>query len=135
MSAAGDVNGDGFGDLLIGADGADPNGSASGASYVVFGQAGGFDANLNLSTLNGSNGFKINGEAAGDGSGISVSAAGDVNGDGVGDLIIGARDADPNGSQVRGELRASLARAWSVSRAPVGARRLRTSMATGSLSN
>ena len=98
VSAAGDVNGDGFGDLIIGAYGADPNGSDSGASYVVFGKAGGFAANLNLSTLDGSNGFKLSGEAAGDHSGSSVSAAGDVNGDGFGDLIIGASGADPNGS-------------------------------------
>ena len=64
VSDAGDVNGDGFGDLIIGAPGADPNGSDSGASYVVFGKAGGFAANLNLSTLDGSNGFKLSGVAA-----------------------------------------------------------------------
>jgi hypothetical protein len=44
----------------------------------VFGKAGGFDANLNLSTLNGSNGFVINGIETGDNSGTSVSGAGDV---------------------------------------------------------
>ena len=96
VSAAGDVNGDGFGDLIIGAYGADPNGFDSGTSYVVFGKAGGFGATLNLSTLTGTNGFKIQGEAAGDVSGVSVSAAGDVNGDGLGDLIVGAYGADPN---------------------------------------
>ena len=41
----------------------------SGASYVVFGKASGFEANLNLSTLDGSNGFQINGELARDYSG------------------------------------------------------------------
>jgi len=46
-----------------------------------------FGANLNLSTLNGSNGFKINGIDAGDNSGESVSNAGDVNGDGFDDII------------------------------------------------
>ncbi len=98
VSSAGDVNGDGIGDLIIGAARADPNGSASGQSYVVFGSRSGFGADLNLSTLNGSNGFRINGIAASDFSGGSVSSAGDVNGDGIDDLIIGATSADPNGS-------------------------------------
>ncbi|MGB3515312.1 MAG: integrin alpha, partial [Elainellaceae cyanobacterium] len=59
MSSAGDVNGDGFDDLIIGAFGADPNGNRSGSSYVVFGRGGGFSSTLNLSRLNGSNGFRI----------------------------------------------------------------------------
>jgi hypothetical protein len=46
---------------------ADPHGYDSGASYVVFGKASGFAANLDLSSLNGSNGFKLSGVAAGDG--------------------------------------------------------------------
>ena len=98
VSTAGDVNGDGFADLLIGANNADPNGLYSGASYVVFGKASGFGANLNLSALDGTNGFQISGEAAGDESGYSVSTAGDVNGDGFADLFIGAHRADPHGS-------------------------------------
>ncbi|QXE24284.1 integrins alpha chain [Richelia sinica FACHB-800] len=98
VSSAGDMNGDGFDDLIIGASGADPNGSSSGQSYVVFGKSGGFTFTLNLSDLNGSNGFKINGITAYNFSGRSVSSAGDVNGDGFDDLIIGASGADPNGS-------------------------------------
>jgi hypothetical protein len=98
VSSAGDVNGDGFDDLIIGAYRADPNGiSEAGQSYVVFGSNSGFGAGLNLEELNGSNGFAINGIAASDWSGRSVSSAGDVNGDGFDDLIIGAIFADPNG--------------------------------------
>ena len=57
VSNAGDVNGDGFDDVIVGANGADPNGDYSGSSYVVFGKAAGFDAMLDLSSLDGSNGF------------------------------------------------------------------------------
>jgi hypothetical protein len=92
LASAGDVNGDGFTDIIIGAFGADPNGSNSGASYVVFGSASGRAPNFELSDLNGTNGFQINGEAANGLTGISVSAAGDVNGDGLTDVIIGGRD-------------------------------------------
>ena len=85
VSSAGDVNGDGFDDLIIGAPTVAPNGIPNaGQSYVVFGSNSGFDPGLNLSTLNGSNGFAINGIAASDFSGYSVSSAGDVNGDEIG---------------------------------------------------
>jgi hypothetical protein len=98
VASAGDVNGDGFDDIIVGAKGADPNGSLSGTSYVVFGNASGFDATLALSSLDGGNGFEIDGVSAGDYSGLPVAPAGDVNGDGFADIIIGARVADPNGS-------------------------------------
>ena len=98
VASAGDVNGDGFDDLIIGAPGAVPNGHRSGATYVVFGKSTGFTANIDLSTLDGTNGFKINGVAAYDRSGRWVASAGDVNGDRIDDLIIGAYSARPNGS-------------------------------------
>lgn len=96
VSAAGDINGDGFADLIIGAPYADPNGNFSGTSYVVFGTDQGFTNPLSLSALDGNNGFVINGENVFDFSGFSVSAAGDINGDGVDDLVLGAPGASPN---------------------------------------
>ena len=105
VSDAGDVNGDGIDDLIIGAFGADPNGSFSGQSYVVFGNSTGFSPTLNLSTLNGTNGFILNGIAEGDQSGNSVSSAGDINGDGIDDLIIGAIVCLPQRRYFRAELR------------------------------
>lgn len=97
VSAAGDVNGDGLADLIVGANFSDPNGNYSGRSYVVFGKSAG--TAINLSTVsNGSGGFVINGEVVNDQSGFSVSAAGDVNGDGLADLIVGAPQSDPNGN-------------------------------------
>ena len=49
-----------------------------------------FPAVIPLASLNGQNGFKLDGETSGDTSGYSVSTAGDINGDGYDDLIIGA---------------------------------------------
>ncbi|SEF78142.1 integrin alpha [Nitrosomonas ureae] len=98
VSNAGDVNSDGFADLIVGASGADPNGDFSGSSYVVFGKAAGFDATTDLSSLDGNNGFRLDGVATADLLGISVSSAGDVNGDGIADVIVGASGADPNGT-------------------------------------
>ena len=101
VAAAGDINGDGIQDFIVGAGGIEPNGNTSGGAYVVFGRLSGFPAELNLSTLNGTNGFQINGEAtsftAGGVTAGTVSAAGDVNGDGIDDLIIGGFGASPNG--------------------------------------
>jgi Ca2+-binding RTX toxin-like protein len=103
VSTAGDINGDGIDDLIIGALFADSNGNYSGQSYVVFGSRSGFASNVNLSTLNGSNGFRVNGINGGDYSGTSVSSAGDINGDGIDDLIIGAIGADANGNSYSGQ--------------------------------
>lgn len=94
---AGDINGDGFEEIIIGARNADASGESSGAAYIVFGKASGFDPVIKLSELSGNNGFRFAGAAAGDQAGRSVSTAGDFNGDGLDDLIIGAFGADPNG--------------------------------------
>eukprot|EP01032_Pedospumella_encystans_P039204 gene39204-biopygen15224 len=104
VSAAGDINSDGVGDVIVGAKGADPaSGSEAGISYVIFGRnlfAPGATAfgDIQLASggiaLDADTGFRILGAAASDASGVSVSAAGDVNGDGVDDLLVGANEAD-----------------------------------------
>ncbi|PWU07470.1 MAG: hypothetical protein C5B43_00340, partial [Verrucomicrobia bacterium] len=97
-SATGDVNGDGIDDILIG----DPNAVLDkriGQSYVVFGSKQVWPAEINLADLNGSNGFALNGVNEFDFSGISVSGAGDVNGDGIDDIIIGATNANNGAGQ------------------------------------
>jgi Ca2+-binding RTX toxin-like protein len=109
VSAAGDVNGDGFDDLIVGAPDTESQGEGEdeGESYLVFGKAKedwvGVSS-IDLSSLDGENGFRLTGNNKGDRSGSSVSSAGDVNGDGFADLIVGAPDAKgPGGAESEGE--------------------------------
>ena len=99
VKSAGDVNGDGLDDLIVGANRADPNGNEkAGSTYVVYGKTD--SAAMNLATIeNGTGpGFVINGASLGDESGNSVSSAGDINGDGLDDLLVGAYRTTANGN-------------------------------------
>ncbi|BBK42224.1 hypothetical protein STVA_22440 [Allostella vacuolata] len=87
VSTAGDVNGDQIDDLIVGAPYVD-------GAYVVFGRQAGFGTGLAVSDLDGANGFVIVGRSDHEAAGWSVSNAGDVNGDGIGDVIVGAVEAD-----------------------------------------
>ena len=91
VTGTGDLNGDGYRDFVVSAISAPTTGGTqAGRVYVIHGDTGGLPANLDLATLDGTNGFRINGVAQDDYAGWSVSDAGDVNGDGVTDLLIGA---------------------------------------------
>jgi hypothetical protein len=87
VGGAGDVNGDGFDDVIVGTP--FHGTSYSGLSYVIFGKASGFAASIDVFSLDGRNGFRIDDSAIDENSGYSVAGAGDVNGDGFADVIIG----------------------------------------------
>jgi len=103
VSSAGDVNGDGIDDMLIGAYNADPSSrNSAGSSYFILGESGATRSDIDLSNLDTADGFRIDGAADDDNSGWSVSSAGDVNGDGIDDMLIGARYADPSSTDGAG---------------------------------
>ena len=93
VAGAGDVNGDGFDDLLIGASLADGADTESGVAYLVLGSATPTTMSL------GSAEARFDGEVNGERAGMAVAGAGDVNGDGLEDLLVGAPYADTTDTQ------------------------------------
>ncbi|MEZ5926132.1 MAG: hypothetical protein R3D57_17315 [Hyphomicrobiaceae bacterium] len=93
VASLGDINGDGFEDIAIGDRGRYNYTSDPGNVYVVFGKnaqtSGDFATTLTPADLDGTNGFHLVGPGY-DQAGYSVSSAGDINGDGFDDLLIGA---------------------------------------------
>lgn len=98
VSRGGDINGDGIEDFIIGAGGFDANMVNEGRSYVIFGNTNGFGSTFDLSNINGTNGFVIDGIDPGDAAGNYVDIGSDINGDSISDIIISASNADPNGN-------------------------------------
>ena len=80
VSSGGDINGDGYADIIAGADDSSMGQAEEGAAYVFYGSSAGIDVG----------GKVLQSNQVGARFGASVSAAGDVNGDGYGDIIIGS---------------------------------------------
>jgi len=83
LDGAGDIDGDGVGDVIIGAHGEDDGGAYAGAAYLALGPISG---DLDLEDID----YKIIGETSNDQAGAAVAGAGDMNGDGLDDVAVGA---------------------------------------------
>ncbi len=92
VAAMGDLNGDGKQEVLLGAAGNDAGGNNAGAVYVAWGQATGTEVNLD-NVAAGTGGFKVSG-SANQGLGSAVAAVGDLNNDGLVDVLAGTRLGD-----------------------------------------
>lgn len=88
VAACGDINGDGYNDMVVGAPAEETGGSVAGAVYIIFG--GEEQVSIDLVDAD----VKLIGESAGDAAGTSVDCIGDYNGDGYDDIVIGAIGAD-----------------------------------------
>ncbi len=88
IAGVGDLNGDGLDDIAIGAERSTiDDASQAGRVMVIFGSRAHYPARLSPADITGSLGFQIHGSDANSRTGHSISAAGDINGDGFGDLI------------------------------------------------
>jgi hypothetical protein len=94
VSGVGDMDGDDYADIAISALGYDGAGSNMGAAYIFLSDSLGSDSSLGLSEAD----YTFVGESAADGAGISVTTPGDLNGDGLSDLMMGATGDDDAGS-------------------------------------
>lgn len=95
VAGAGDVNGDGYDDFLIGAYGSADVAVTAGEAYLMLGRAAGdWGQGFNLADADAA----FLGESSGDHAGITVAGAGDVDGDGLADFLIGAVNNDESGA-------------------------------------
>ncbi|MCG6864964.1 MAG: integrin alpha [Thiogranum sp.] len=102
VAGAGDVNGDGYDDVIVGARRYDDGETDEGAAFVFYGSASGI-ADGNPETAR----TRLEGDRAGAWMGHSVAGAGDVNGDGYDDVIVGASRYD-TGASFMGRVRRLL---------------------------
>ncbi len=100
VASAGDVNGDGFGDVIVGAPECEVGAAVGGCAYVYLGSAAG----LALEPV-----WEIVGAVERGSLGLAVASAGDVNGDGFGDLLVGAPGFE-SGPTVQGRASVYLGR-------------------------
>lgn len=94
VAGVGDMNGDGWDEFAVGAPDQD---GQRGTVYLLFGRAGLNRNNISVESWSSGQGIMLRGAAPGDRLGAAVSAAGDLNGDGLGDLVVSAPGSDLGG--------------------------------------
>jgi hypothetical protein len=99
ISSAGDINGDGYDDILIGASWNNEGGETAGKTYLIFGKASGWERDMPLSKAD----VSFIGEFNGHFSGAGVEGPGDINGDGFDDILISADSGGTNGRNQAGK--------------------------------
>jgi len=96
VTSAGDVDGDGLDDILVGANKNDDGGTDAGKAYIILGASLGATSEIDLADAD----YSFIGENSGDYAGWVVDNAGDVDGDGLGDILVGAWKYGSDESQV-----------------------------------
>ncbi len=99
----GDINNDGLEDMAFGSEIATANGlQYAGAAYIIFGSSTPYPNPFDLTTLDGTNGFIVKGIAYDERRGATIAGPGDINGDGIDDLIIGSSSTSPDDMVIYG---------------------------------
>lgn len=96
VASAGDINGDGFGDLVVGAINYTNGESGEGAAFVYMGTSTGIASNTPAKTLEGAQ--------VGSARGCAVAGSGDNNGDGYADIVVGSYNFDTSGTTNAGRI-------------------------------
>ncbi len=92
LSFVGDINHDGLEDIAINTQFIEPNNlELAGTTYIIFGSVNAYPSPFDLTTLNGINGFKVEGVAEDERRGASIGKLGDINGDGIDDIALASQ--------------------------------------------
>lgn len=99
MSSLGDIDSDGYDDILISEHNSDNNSlNDSGSAHIIFGGLTQSDLHLESGLIAGES-MLIDGLNSSDNLALSSSALGDLNNDGISDFVVGCQNCDPNGPQ------------------------------------